>query len=255
MSGFFVEGVSVNSVSLKSTVNQIISDCRQGGSFSVFTLNLDHIVKLRRDKEFQNTYKTARYITADGFPIVWAGRLQGVDVDRVTGADLIEPLCAACERSQTSVYLFGSSFRALAGASSYLTGHYPDLKIVGVSAPKFGFVPGSQAAAEEAKRIAESGARLCFVALGAPKQELFAAAAMDFAPQTAFVCIGAGLDYLAGVQSRAPRWVQTVGAEWLWRLASAPRRLGRRYMRCLLILPSFLWAVVGTSGRTARARR
>jgi exopolysaccharide biosynthesis WecB/TagA/CpsF family protein len=125
-----------------------------------------------------------------------------------------------------------------------LTRRFPGLEIVGVSAPKFGFDPGSTAAAEEALRIAESGAGLCFVALGAPKQELFASAAMALAPKTAFVCIGAGLDYLAGEQIRAPGWVQAVGAEWLWRLLSAPGRLGRRYLKCLLVLPSLLWAVV-----------
>lgn len=244
MSGFLIEGVTVNGLSVRSTVNRIVSDCKLGISFSVFTLNLDHVVKLQRNAEFLAAYKTARYVTADGLPIVWAGRLQGVRVERVTGADLIEPLCATCEESHVPVYLFGSSFRALAGSARYLTRKYPGLCIVGVSAPELGFDPGSPTAAAEAKRIAESGAGLCFVALGAPKQELFAAEAMAVAPKTAFVCIGAGLDFLAGVQTRAPRWVQAVGAEWVWRLMSDPWRLGRRYMDCLRVLPALLFSSI-----------
>jgi N-acetylglucosaminyldiphosphoundecaprenol N-acetyl-beta-D-mannosaminyltransferase len=237
---FAVEGVEINCDALLPTSARILHDCNAGTSFGVFTLNLDHVVKLRRNADFRAAYKSARYVTADGFPIVWAGRLNGSHVGRVTGADLIEPLCAEAARQQQSIFLFGGRFESLAGAARHLVTKYPGLQIAGVCAPEGNFDPGSEAAADYTKLIAASGAKLCFVALGAPKQELFTAAAVNQSSGVAFVCIGAGLDFLAGTQARAPRWMQASGTEWLWRLLSDPGRLARRYLDCLLVLPSIL---------------
>jgi exopolysaccharide biosynthesis WecB/TagA/CpsF family protein len=239
-SSFVVEGITINCEALVPTALRISDDCDRGSSFGVFTLNLDHLVKLRRNPDFRAAYCKARYVTADGFPIVLAGRLNGADINRVTGADLIEPLCAEAARAAQPVFLFGSTFESLAGAARHLKAKFPALEIAGACAPEASFDPTSERAASYARQIAESGAKICFVALGAPKQELFAAAALGQTTGTAFVCIGAGLDFLSGIQRRAPRWTQTVGAEWLWRLAGDPVRFGRRYFDCLTVLPSLL---------------
>jgi exopolysaccharide biosynthesis WecB/TagA/CpsF family protein len=248
---FIVEGIEVNCTSLGATAERIAADAKLDQSFSVFTLNLDHVVKLRRSGDFRDAYRNARYVTADGFPIVWAGRLRGARAERVTGADLIEPLCREAAKAGTPVFLFGSTSAALTGASRTLSSRCPGLRIAGVASPSAGFEPGSQSAVAYAHQIAASGAKICFVALGAPKQELFAATALAEAPGVAFVCIGAGLDFLAGVQSRAPRWVRALAAEWLWRLLSNPWRLGRRYLACLIVLPSVLLSSAQRSAAAA----
>jgi N-acetylglucosaminyldiphosphoundecaprenol N-acetyl-beta-D-mannosaminyltransferase len=237
---FTVEGVPVNCDALLPTSARISKDCDHGSSFGVFTLNLDHVVKLRRNAEFRAAYGAARYVTADGLPIVWAGRLTGVNVGRVTGADLIEPLCAAAAKSGQPVFLFGGRFDALAGAARHLVAQCPSLNIAGAFAPEADFDPTSEQAATYARMIAESGAKICFVALGAPKQEVFTSIAVKQTEGVAFVCIGAGLDFLAGTQTRAPRLMQTLGGEWLWRLLSNPGRMAKRYLDCLLVLPSVL---------------
>jgi exopolysaccharide biosynthesis WecB/TagA/CpsF family protein len=244
-SSFVIEGVTINCDALIPTAQRISRDCDTGTSFSVFTLNLDHLVKLRRSAAFRAAYRKARYVTADGFPIVLAGRLKGAEVSRVTGSDLIVPLCAAAAHADQPVYLFGSSFESLAGAARTLKSHVPELEIVGASAPEANFEPTSERAASYARQIAESGAKICFVALGAPKQELFSVSAQGQTTGIAFVCIGAGLDFLSGIQKRAPRWAQAIGGEWLWRLASDPARFGRRYLDCLLVLPSLVWQALG----------
>ncbi len=237
---FTVEGVPVNCEALLPTSARISRDCDRGSSFGVFTLNLDHVVKLRRNAEFRAAYRAARYVTADGLPIVWAGRLTGLNVGRVTGADLIEPLCAAAAKSGQPVFLFGGRFEALAGAARHLTAQCPALNIAGALAPEANFDPTSGQAVAYAHLIAESGAKICFVALGAPKQEVFTSVAVEVTQGVAFVCIGAGLDFLAGTQTRAPKLVQALGAEWLWRLLSNPGRMAKRYLECLLVLPSVL---------------
>jgi exopolysaccharide biosynthesis WecB/TagA/CpsF family protein len=217
--------------------------CENAGSAAaqnVFTLNLDHVVKLRKDVEFRAAYKRAGLITADGFPIVLACRLQGKRVSRVTGSDLILPISAEAARTGKSIYLFGSNLPVLNKASRLLHEANPGLTIAGVFAPPQGFNPTSEEARRCIATIGKSGADLCFVALGAPKQELFADCGKSLFPNISFICIGAGLDFIAGTQVRAPHWMQNCGLEWLWRAAGDPRRLFYRYLLCMLVLPSIL---------------
>ncbi|MBP9183826.1 MAG: WecB/TagA/CpsF family glycosyltransferase, partial [Fuscovulum sp.] len=82
------------------------------------------------------------------------------------------------------------------------------------------------------------GSGLCLVALGAPRQERLAALGRQLAPAVGFASVGAGVDFLAGHQRRAPPWVRAIAMEWLWRALSAPRRLVPRYAACAAILPS-----------------
>jgi exopolysaccharide biosynthesis WecB/TagA/CpsF family protein len=82
------------------------------------------------------------------------------------------------------------------------------------------------------------GIRLCFLALGAPKQETLARRGRALAPGVGFASIGAGLDFLGGHQRRAPLWVRRIAMEWLWRALTSPLRLGPRYARCFAILPA-----------------
>jgi exopolysaccharide biosynthesis WecB/TagA/CpsF family protein len=235
-----VENLRISSLPLAETAATI---CRKAGSAAapnVFTLNLDHIVKLRQDAKFREVYGRAGLITADGFPIVLACRLQGKRVTRVTGADLIAPICAEAARSGKSIHLFGSSMQVLSKASQLLQERNPGLAIAGVLAPPQGFSPTSEDARSCLETIGNSGADLCFVALGAPKQELFADFGKSLLPNVSFVCIGGGLDFIAGAQARAPHWMQQWGLEWLWRAASDPQRLLYRYFLCLAALPGFL---------------
>ena len=235
-----VEDLRISALPLAETAALI---CRNAGSVAaqnVFTLNLDHIVKLRKDAMFRGAYRRAGLITADGFPIVMACSLQGKSVSRVTGSDLIAPICAEAVRCGKSIYLFGSSLQVLIKASRLLHERNPGLAIAGAFAPPQGFNPRSADARRCIETIGNSGADLCFVALGAPKQELFADHGKSLLPNISFVCVGGGLDFIAGAQVRAPHWMRRCGLEWLWRAAGDPQRLLYRYLLCMVALPGFL---------------
>ncbi|HEY1546104.1 MAG TPA: WecB/TagA/CpsF family glycosyltransferase [Xanthobacteraceae bacterium] len=234
---FRVGGVSINVMSMAQAVDSIIFAARRGETFSVNTLNLDHFVKLRSNSAFRDAYAQARFVTADGFPIVMMGRLAGVPIARTTGADLVKPLCREAARHQLPVFLLGATRLALAASVRRLTRRYRDLTFAGCLAPGPSFDPCSRNADLAIARIRRSGARICFLALGAPKQEIFAARCLDELPGTALVCIGAALDFIGGTQSRAPHFAQQAGLEWLWRMTSDPWRLAPRYMRCLAAMP------------------
>jgi N-acetylglucosaminyldiphosphoundecaprenol N-acetyl-beta-D-mannosaminyltransferase len=205
--------------------------------FALATLNLDHLVKLGRDPAFRAAYAAQSHVVADGNPVVWLQRLAGRPVDLVPGSELITPLVAMAARLGVPVALLGSTAETLALTSARLLADHPGLTIAACIAPPQSFDPAGPAGEATLTKLATTGARLCLVALGAPKQEILAARGQVLLPQTGFVSIGAGLDFIAGTQKRAPLWVRRIAMEWLWRTALSPRRLARRYLDCALILP------------------
>ncbi len=220
---------------------------RQG--FSIATINLDHVVKLARDPAFREAYAAHSHVTADGNPIVWLEKLAGrSDVSLVPGSELIAPVAALAAEKQVPVALFGATESSLQLAAEALEAQNPGLKVVATLAPPMGFDPASEAAGALIEDLGASQARLVFLALGAPKQERFAARAAAMLPEVGFLSIGAGLDFISGEQKRAPAWVRKIAAEWLWRLLSSPKRLAARYGACILALP-------GLTLRALKARR
>ena len=232
-----VDGISINIPSLPEAVTSIVDAAGHGDSFSVCTLNLDHVVQLQAKPEFRAAYRRARFVTADGFPIVMLSRLVGTPISRTTGADLVEPVCQEARKKGLSIFLLGSNSNTLALTARRLIAKYEGLEIAGCYSPSQNFDPHSTEADYAIELIRKSGAKLCFVALGAPRQEVFSARCLDELQGTGMLCIGAALDFIAGTQTRAPSVAQKVGLEWAWRMLSSPRRLGPRYARCMAVVP------------------
>jgi N-acetylglucosaminyldiphosphoundecaprenol N-acetyl-beta-D-mannosaminyltransferase len=180
-------------------------------------------------------------VLADGFPLVMASRLRGPGLPgRVTGADLILPLCEEASRRDLSVFVVGSTLRILSKACRRLKSQCPRLTIAGVYAPSFGFHSEHPESAEIVGMLRAIEPDIVFVALGSPKQESWADACRAISTPGVFVCIGAGFGFLAGHPPRAPKLVQRLCLEWLWRLAHDPRRLARRYAINFAYLPVLL---------------
>jgi exopolysaccharide biosynthesis WecB/TagA/CpsF family protein len=259
---FNVEGgtVSVNVPTQAALLGEITNRLRHGRGFAVATLNLDHLAKMgaRADfGDFHRIYQAQDLVTADGHPVVWMSRLAGQPVDLVTGSDLIAPLARLAAREHAPVGLFGSDEATLTIARARLMEATPGLDIALTIAPPMGFVPDGVAAEAALSAFKAAGVRVVLVALGAPKQETFAALGRRIAPEMGFVSIGAGLNFIAGTQRRAPVWVRRLAVEWLWRMLSDPRRLARRYVRCVAVLPRHLrdaLALRGSHGVVSPAR-
>ncbi|RFU14262.1 glycosyltransferase [Rhodobacteraceae bacterium W635] len=212
---------------------------RQG--FAIATLNLDHLTKLSPPSPFRAAYDAQDFVTADGRPVVWCARLAGQPVDLLPGSDLIQPLCRLAADQDLAIGLVGSTQDSLAGAADALRARIPGLRVAARIAPDMGFDPHSPEADAILRRLDAAGVRLCFLALGAPKQEMLAARGRRVTPGMGFASIGAGLDFLSGHQRRAPLWIRRLALEWLWRLLSSPGRLARRYARAFRDLPGHLW--------------
>lgn len=244
----------VNVASLDQLLQELEGKFLRGEGFSVATLNLDHVDKLRRLSEFRAAYLDHTYVTADGNPIVWLSRLAGDPVSLVPGADLLTPVIELAVRLRTPIALYGSTDASLQRTAEALKARYPDIVIAACIAPPMGFDPDGAIAEEHVTALQQAGARLCLLALGAPKQELLAAKAQHIAPEMGFLSIGAGLDFISGHQRRAPGLVRLLAIEWLWRLALNPIRLAGRYGRCFLLLPMLLSIAIKTRWRRRYTR-
>lgn len=209
---------------------------RQG--FALATLNLDHMVKLRASPGFAASYAAQDLVVADGWPITMLARLAGHKLERLPGSDLVVPLCHWAAQAGVPLGLYGSTPAALAAAKAVLKARVPGLEVRYLDAPSMAFDPQGMPAAQDLQRMEAAGIGLCLLALGAPKQELFAARGRDLAPSVGFASIGAGLDFLSGRQRRAPAVLRRLGLEWLWRMMCMPRRMVPRYARCAAILPA-----------------
>lgn len=209
----------------------------QGNGFALATLNLDHLTKLPSEPAFAKAYRAQDLVVADGRPVVWLSKLAQQPVGLMPGSDLVVPLCKVAAEMQMPVALVGSSDAALEGAKAALEERIQGLNIVLTHAPAYGFDPTGPMASDICEMLNTSGARLCFIALGAPKQELFAAYAREKSPAVGFASIGAGLDFLSGHQVRAPKLMRALALEWLWRALQSPKRMIPRYAKCFAILP------------------
>lgn len=245
---FGAEVIRVNLPDRAALLEAVKTRLAAGAGFALATLNLDHLVKLGRSVAFQRAYAAQDFVVADGNPIVWLSRMAGQKIALVPGSELVVPLCALAADLGIAVVFVGSTEAALAGAKANLTAQIAGLKVVQMVAPPMGFDPDGADAKALLDGLAELGPALCFLALGAPKQEILAARGRSLAPQIGFVSVGAGLDFLAGHQRRAPKWVQAVAMEWLWRALSAPRRLIPRYAACAAILPGQTLAALRQRG-------
>ena len=231
-----VDGWEINLPTPQHALDALIKAASKAESFACLTLNLDHLVKLKSSKAFYRAYKSARFITADGAPVATIARRQSPQTVRTTGADLMLPLCQEAARKNIPIYLFGTSDEVLEKTADQLQKlTHQKLIIAGMVSPPQGFDVNGSEAGDALQKIEQSGARLCFVLLGAPKQELFADRAVKAGIGCGFICVGAAADFIAGHQVRAPHWLQATGMEWLWRLAHNPRRLGLRYLQCALV--------------------
>jgi len=227
--GADVLGVRIDAVSLENCVERMIQWARHGESRFVCACNVHTIVSARMDAEFARVIGSADLRVPDGAPVAWRLRSRGYPRQRrVSGPDVMLRCCARAAETAVPVFLFGSTEATLARLAARLRERFPALRVAGGLAPPF----RESTPAEEAhmmRTIAESGARIVFVALGCPKQEAWMRAHRG-AVRGVMLGAGAAFDFLAGTQPRAPRWMQAAGLEWLHRLCSEPRRLWRRYL-------------------------
>jgi len=227
-----IAGVPIDAVEFDAVVASIVDRARhQVPGAYVVTPNAHHVTLYQRDPLFRRIYEQAFLVVADGVPLLWAAQLLGTPLaGRVNGTDLFQALCGKAAELGLRVYLLGGREGAADAAAARLRECFPALKICGTYCPPVGFEHDPEQQAIIVERINVAQPALLFVGLGAPKQEYWMYANREKMRVPVSLGIGVSFELVGGVVRRAPRWMQTVGLEWLFRLLAEPKRLWRRYL-------------------------
>lgn len=221
------------------TIDRLIG-AGEGGT--VYTPNVDHIVTAERNERFQKAYDAASLSLVDGTPVLWASRLLRTPLPtKISGSDLVMPLMQRAAERGYRVYFLGGTEGVADLARKKLEAALPGIQIVGIDDSRIDVSGDLSGTDETVERIRNARPDLVLVALGAPKQEIWSQARRGLLSPAVLIGVGASLDFVAGIQKRAPRWMSKVGIEWVYRLAQEPRRLAGRY---LLRDPEFCWILL-----------
>jgi len=199
--------------------------------------NVHMCMETHDDQNFREIVNNADLVIPDGKPLVWAQKLLGEKgAEQVRGTDLLLFLCSEAGKRNIPIGLYGSSPDILRDFQVFLKKEFPSLTISCVISPPFRPLTDEENV-EYIKQINESGAQILFVSLGCPKQEKWMAEHKDRI-SCVMLGVGAAFDFLSGRGRNAPRWMQKIGLEWVFRLACEPRRLWKRYFKHN---PRFVW--------------
>jgi N-acetylglucosaminyldiphosphoundecaprenol N-acetyl-beta-D-mannosaminyltransferase len=231
-----VLGVLVDAVDYEAAVARILAAARDARPLAVSALAVHGVMTAVRDDDYRARVNDLDLVTPDGQPVRWAlNLLYDAELgDRVYGPTLTTQVLAQAQAEGLPVYFYGSRPEVLEALRRRLIEHFPELSIVGMEPSKFRAATAAEID-EIAARIKATSARMVFVGLGCPRQEVFAHALRDAVGIPA-LAVGAAFDYEAGLLRKPPEALQRLGLEWAWRLVLEPRRLWRRY---LLLNPAF----------------
>jgi N-acetylglucosaminyldiphosphoundecaprenol N-acetyl-beta-D-mannosaminyltransferase len=234
-----IGGLPIDALTFEQALDAIeaLVAAREGGS--VFTPNIDHIVQYAENNALRTAYDTVDLSLADGMPVVWSSKLLGTPLPaKVSGSDLVVPLAERASARGWRVVLLGGAEGVAKAAANKLRGMFADVQIVTTLSPIIDLREPPSTRDPLVRTLREAAADIVFVALGAPKQELFIAEVRPNLRPAVLLGIGASLDFLAGTARRAPSWMSDHGLEWAYRLGREPRRMWKRY---LLRDPKFAW--------------
>jgi N-acetylglucosaminyldiphosphoundecaprenol N-acetyl-beta-D-mannosaminyltransferase len=196
----------------------------------IVTPNLDHMVMYRENPAFREVYAKAMFRTPDSTPVMWLARLLGMPLaEKLAGSDLVPRISERAAACGYSVFLLGAAPGVAERAGKILAQRFPGFRLAGTYCPPLGFQDDPQERAALLAALKEAQPDICYVALGAPKQEFWMAATASEGAWCIALGIGAGLDFISGERKRAPVVLQKLGLEWFWRTVQEPLRLGPRY--------------------------
>lgn len=242
-------GVMVDAVDYEAAVDRIIQAAREGKPYGVTALAVHGVMTGVGDPEHLWRLNELELVVPDGQPVRWALNLlhkAGLP-DRVYGPKLMLEVCRAAEEEGFPIFLYGSRQAVLEQLEANLKRRFPKLQIAGAMPSRF-----RNLTLEERDQVVEeirkSGARIVFVGLGCPRQEVFAYEMRNLLGMPV-IAVGAAFDFHAGFLREAPPWMQRYGFQWLHRLLQEPRRLWRRYLplnAAYLVLLLLQWARIWT---------
>ena len=223
-------GILVNAVDYEAALTKILTAARQQQPMAVSALAVHGVMTGVLDPMHRYRLNHFDLLLPDGQPVRWALNwlYQAQLPDRVYGPTLLLKLCERAERELLPIYFYGSTSEILVALSDNLRNRFPGLRIAGLQPSRFRQVSVIEQE-EIAQAIRATEAKIVFVGLGCPRQEVWV---YEYRERLSLplIAVGAAFDFHAGKLPQAPPWLQKRGLEWLYRLIQEPRRLWKRYV-------------------------
>lgn len=232
----------VDNVTMNEALDEIDRLITLNKNAYVVTPNVDHIVQLEQGGELCDIYADADLIITDGKPLIWISKLYGTPIkEKISGSDLFPLLCERAAAKGYKMFFLGAAEGVAAKAAANLMSRFPGLEVVGTYSPPVGFENDPQEVARIEQMIKDSAPHILIVGLGCPKQEKFIYRNRERLGVPLSLGLGASLDFEAGNIKRSPKWMSDHGLEWLYRMASEPKRLVKRYVVDAVEIAPIVW--------------
>jgi N-acetylglucosaminyldiphosphoundecaprenol N-acetyl-beta-D-mannosaminyltransferase len=228
-------GLPVDRVTMPQAIERIESFLAEDRFHLVLTADSSMLVLGSEEPEMAAIFHEASLVTPDSVGVLWAARRKGTPLpEKVSGVDLVDHLCAGSARHGYSIYFLGAAPGVAEEAAAALRKRHPGCRILGC---RDGYFPKSQDA-EVASEIGKLHPDILLVAMGIPRQEKFLVAQAERHRARVGIGVGGSFDVYSGRVKRAPKLLQRLSLEWLWRLLLNPKKLPKA-----ATLPRFVWKV------------
>lgn len=214
---------------LNVTRQQLLEDLREG---VLITPNLDHLIKLQKDKDFYECYKKAEWVVCDSNILrLFSKLLKKSFVEAIPGSSFFTSYYMFHKNDgDCKIFLLGAKEGVAAKAMERINTKVGRNIVVGAHSPSYGFEKKEMECDEIVGIINKSGANVVLVGVGAPKQEKWIMKYKERIPGVkVWMALGATIDFEAGNVKRAPKIFQQLAMEWLYRFLMEPKRLFKRY--------------------------
>jgi N-acetylglucosaminyldiphosphoundecaprenol N-acetyl-beta-D-mannosaminyltransferase len=238
-------GVNISSINMDIALHTIDSWIHTNSHNYVCVTPAHGVMDCVNDPALRRTFNSSGMTTPDGMSIVWLLKLKGYkDVGRVYGPDLMKNVCQYGVKKGYRHFLYGGKAGIPEQLANQLKQKFPGIQIVGTVSPPFRPLTATEDQAI-IEQINQSGADIVWVGVSTPKQEIWMSEHLKKIYSPVMIGVGAAFDFLSGNKSQAPRWIQNIGMEWLFRLLNEPTRLWHRYAQ----YPYFVFLVAMQSLR------
>lgn len=223
-------GIYFSVVDYAMALKVIIKHAKKRNSFGVSAIAVHGLIEGVRNKEIGDAIRKVDLIVPDGQPVKWAMNsfYKTNLIDRVYGPTLTLKVLEKANVENLRIYLFGSTENTLSKLMKFINKNYPKVELCGIHSDRFREAT-AQEDFEDIKKINQSKAHIVLVGRGCPRQEKWVADHLGKV-SAVMIAVGAAFDFHAGNISQAPRFMQDLGLEWLYRLFLEPKRLWRRYL-------------------------
>jgi N-acetylglucosaminyldiphosphoundecaprenol N-acetyl-beta-D-mannosaminyltransferase len=226
-----LEGLIIDRISLASTLKKIDDACQGKKSLQIVTLNLNFITLARHNLLFRKAINDADIVVPDGRFIIWIANFIGEPFpEQITGHDLMRECLALGRKRGYRMFLLGGKPGIAKKLCQKLSAQLPEMKFAGMSGGLFSETGENVENVKILSLIRNFKPHFLFVALGAPKQDVWISKHLGSTDARVAVGVGGVFDTLVGDLPRAPKWMQVLGLESLFQLSIEPKRYWRRYL-------------------------